>query len=190
MNNLFVNVRINCSVDTLNGLNDITKDFESLNNTQRKLLQFNMFKVWQVQEKIEGDLDNSAEHYRDNGFSVAGKNDISIFSSCYGDKRYQATLNYNGEIFKCTARDFKDNSGEGVLNHDGTITWNERYEKRLNSKFKNKPCMDCRILPLCGGGCTQQALEHGDQEYCVHNFDEEEKTRIIVNRFLATIAED
>lgn len=86
-------------------------------------------------------------------------------------------------MFKCTARDSKDNSGEGRLAEDGKIEWNAKYEKRLDSKFKNTPCKTCRILPICSGGCTQHALEHEGVDYCVYNFDEEAKTKVIIEKF-------
>ena len=104
-------------------------------------------------------------------------------SSCYADKRYQATINYNGEVFKCTARDFTNNTGEGYLTTEGSVVWNEKYEKRLSSKFKNPPCKECRILPICGGGCSQQALESNGNDYCVLNYDEGIKTQVIINKF-------
>ena len=69
-----------------------------------------------------------------------------------------------------------------------TLCWNEKDEKRLNSKFKNKPCMECRILPICGGGCTQQALEHEGVDYCVMNFDEDAKIQVVRNKFRELIA--
>lgn len=70
-----------------------------------------------------------------------------------------------------------------MLTDDGIILWNERYEKRLSSKFKNPPCMECRVLPICGGGCTQVALENEGIDYCVMNFDEDAKTELIKNKF-------
>ena len=70
-----------------------------------------------------------------------------------------------------------------MLNNDGTIVWNEKYEKRLNSKFKNPPCKECRILPICGGGCSQQAIEHEGIDYCVMNFDEDAKTSLVIDKF-------
>jgi uncharacterized protein len=38
-------------------------------------------------------------------------------------------------------------------------------------------------VPLCGGGCSQHALEHEGIDYCVYDFDEEAKTKKIVDRF-------
>jgi uncharacterized protein len=190
-NKITINVRINCSEDTMNNINRILDDFEQLSDEVRSYIHFDFHKVWQEEAKIESKIRDAAFLFKDMAYNVQGldnNNRGSVLDSCYADKRYQATINYNGEVFKCTARDFKNDSGEGILNSDGTIIWNERYEKRLNIKFKNAPCRECRILPLCGGGCTQAALESEGTDYCVYGFDEEAKTQTIVNRFKTLIA--
>ncbi len=51
-----------------------------------------------------------------------------------------ATINYNGEVFKCTARDFKTELKEGDLLDNGIINWNNKYFQRIDSKIKNNPC--------------------------------------------------
>ena len=73
-------------------------------------------------------------------------------------------------------------------NRFGIIEWNEKYENRMNSKFKNPPCLQCKILPICNGGCSQQALEHNGKEYCIHDFDENKKLDIIKDKFLYAIS--
>jgi uncharacterized protein len=30
----------------------------------------------------------------------------------------------------------------------------------------------CNILPICNGGCSQQALENKDRRYCIRGYDE------------------
>jgi len=47
------------------------------------------------------------------------------------------------------------------------------------AKLNNKPCQTCSILPLCGSGCSQLALESNGNDYCVHNFDEEKKKNVV-----------
>ena len=187
-NGLYVSVRINCSSETMPALNDIMKDFNDLTPEEKKYTHFDVHKVWQVEEKIEPLMNESRAFFRENGFEVRGGIYDTVINSCYADKRNHATINYNGEVFKCTARDFVSNEKEGVLNTDGSISWNEKYEKRLNSKFKNEPCKTCRILPICGGGCTQQALEHEGVDYCVHNFDEDSKTQAVIDKFIETLS--
>lgn len=186
-NNLKTYVRVNCSADTLAGIPLILEKFNELDPELKKNVDFDFHKVWQVQEDIEDPLMRYRVLFRENGFKVRGGIYDTLVNSCYADKRNHVTINYNGEIFKCTARDFKSDSVEGQLNNDGTIVWNEKYEKRLNSKFRNKPCESCKIFPICGGGCSQQALEHENVEYCVHNFDEDSKVKVVIGKFLETM---
>jgi radical SAM additional 4Fe4S-binding domain len=91
-------------------------------------------------------------------------------------------VNYNGDLYKCTARDFLPENRVGYLSEVGELIWNKGYiEKRMSAKFNNKPCLDCKIMPLCNGGCSQHALDHlqsGD-EYCVFHRDRDEINRII-----------
>ena len=188
-NGLKVNVRINCSKETLNGIQDILESFASLTNEEKKYINFDVHKVWQVQDDIERELNDFRFLLKDNGYAISMGGYGSLISSCYADKRNQATINYNGEVFKCTARDFTNSSGEGMLKNDGSIQWNEKYERRLNSKFNNPPCKECKILPICGGGCTQLALENFGIDYCVHNFDENSKLEQVKSLFKSNIYE-
>ncbi|OMP75118.1 radical SAM protein [[Flexibacter] sp. ATCC 35208] len=187
-NQLTVLVRINCSPETLPGLNDILTDFEELNETDRSYLSFDIHKVWQELENIDDqDLRDARWYYREKGFKVDTASHDTVLGSCYGDHRNHATINYNGEVFKCTARDFTTNNSEGILSDDGKILWNPKYEKRMSSKFKNKPCLECKIMPICNGGCSQQAIEHEGIDYCVYDFDEDKKKQMVIERFLEAI---
>ena len=57
-------------------------------------------------------------------------------------------------------------------------------ENRLDSKFKNKPCLSCYLLPVCNGGCSQHSLEYYNkkEEYCVFDFDETKKQSVVENK--------
>jgi uncharacterized protein len=189
-NRLSVTVRINCSAVTMININDIMHEFDDLLVEERQFLNFDLQKVWQETENVEASMTETRFLFKENGFFVNGisGNTGSILNSCYADKRYQATINYNGEVFKCTARDFKDNSGEGRLSSNGEIVWNDKFEIRMNAKFKNKPCMECAILPLCAGGCSQHALEANGQDYCVMGYDEDAKIQMVKNKFKTMIS--
>lgn len=188
-NNITVNVRINISVETLDGLNDIVEDFTAMDVAYRKNITFDLHKVWQVKQEIDGFINDFRWVFREYGFKVASASHDTVVNSCYGDHRNHATINYNGEVFKCTARDFTTSNSEGVLQADGFIEWNEKLEKRMNSKFKNRPCLECPILPICGGGCTQQAIEHEGVDYCIYDFDYNKKLDVVKNKFMEILAE-
>jgi uncharacterized protein len=189
-NGLRVLVRINCSPETIPGLMNIIADFEELTEFERNFISFDIHKVWQQTSQIDGDaLNDMRWYYREKGFQVSTASYDTVVNSCYGDHRNHATLNYNGEVFKCTARDFTKANSEGLLMEDGSIEWSHKYEHRLNSKFKNKPCLECPIMPICNGGCTQQAIEHEGVDYCVHEFDDNNKRQVVIDRFLEVLLE-
>ena len=181
--NIYVNVRINCSDNTFEGISDILDSFSNISTLEKSYIVFDFHKVWQESVDISDKIAMAKAEFENKGFNISKSGAGTVIESCYADKKNQATINYDGEIFKCTARDFKTGTGEGRLKHDGTITWNEKYEKRLNSKFNNEPCKTCRVLPLCGGGCTQAAIEAGDGDYCVMGYDESLKTKLVQEKF-------
>jgi len=187
-NGFQVSVRINLSKETFEDGNKIIDDFINFDNSIKEHLLFDFHFVWQEKEKDF--LDKKRKHlenlFKEAGFRISDL-EFNIFDKqCYADKVNNANINYNGDVFKCTARDYDTENREGVLNNDGTIEWNEKYHMRMDSLFKNKPCFNCNIFPICGGGCTQNALERGE-DYCIYNFDEKTKLDIVKNHFFGTV---
>jgi uncharacterized protein len=165
-------------------------DFSELNSEEREFLQFSFHKVWQEEKDLDYPIKELIELFKTNNFKTDyNKFTNTVEDSCYADKRNQATINYNGEVFKCTARDFTTKNSEGILKEDGSIEWNEKFEQRMNAKFKNPPCLTCKILPICNGGCSQNALENIGKEYCVHNFDENKKIDVVKEKYLYAISQ-
>ncbi len=188
-NQLRVNIRLNISPETLDGIADIAEDFSDVPAEDRAWVQFGLHKVWQEKVEMDDAIFENRLLLREKGFSVASGTMNSVVNSCYGDKRNHSVINYNGEVFKCTARDFTNANSEGQLGEQGSIQWNEKYERRMNAKFKNKPCLECPILPMCGGGCSQQALEHAHEDYCIYDFDINKKILLVKQRFFEILAE-
>ncbi len=186
-NNLQVIVRVNCTEETLDGLDEIMNSFSNLNKSVKKNISFTFHRVWQAEQELEDDVSQYIKKYNGQNFDVSGVALDSFRDSCYADKRNQALINYNGEVFKCSARDFKSSNKEGVLEEDGRIKWNSNFEKRMNAKLKNKPCLTCSILPLCGGGCSQVAMENEGKDYCVYDFDENKKKQVVLDTFITRI---
>lgn len=181
--------RLNISKETLSdNLQNIITDFSNITSDQKEFLTFSFNKVWQEGIDLDDEILSLIDYFKSFGYKTQFDKYLNMVEdSCYADKRNHATINYNGEVFKCTARDFTSDNREGVLREDGKIEWSEKFEMRMNAKFKNPPCLECRILPICNGGCSQNALENIDNEYCVQNFDEEKKTNIIRDKFLSII---
>ncbi len=188
-NNLNVTVRINYSDETIHDLKKIADDFVKFPSKCLKNLEFSFNQVWQVSKNLEESVKSIREYFSGMGLIVRSVYNIdSVKNSCYADKKNQATINYNGDVYKCTARDFKEENKEGELNENGTISWNNKYEKRMNIKLQNKVCFTCSILPICGGGCTQATMEmlEKNTEYCLFEYNEIRKINFIKNKIIST----
>lgn len=177
-------VRINYDDKNLEDAFPILEDFMSMTGQQKKYTSFSFHNVWQIKTPDITRCEEIVTEYRKNTFQADSflSSIDTLRNSCYADKKNQVTINYNGELFKCTARDFNGDNSEGQLTDEGLV-WNEKYDQRLNAKFKNKPCLECPIMPICNGGCSQQALEHLDKDYCIWESSGIEKQDLVFSRF-------
>lgn len=172
-----VSVRINISAESYVKTDNILNSFKGLTSNEKSLLRFSIHKVWQEDEWVTTNVEAVVEKIRSRGFNC-----LSFYSapntirrSCYADKKNYVTINYNGEIFKCTARDFISQNSVGKLTNGGEIEWNENYEKREQANALNSEnCLKCSILPLCNAGCSQKKIEN-PLEYCLYEHDEQAK---------------
>jgi uncharacterized protein len=183
-NHFFVRVRINYTDKNLGRAYLVADDLRELaENLKRDFVLFDFHRVWQNYQSgdVSALLKESIDKVLSYGFTVSNTYAMNnVSESCYADKINSAVINYNGDIFKCTARDFLQAKREGFINDDGELVWeNGNLERRMSSKFKNPPCLKCRILPLCNGGCSQHAIENSDGEYCIFNGIEAEKDKVV-----------
>ena len=174
---IHVTVRLNISDETCLNVSDFLDSFESVSLPNRQFLLFSIQKVWQSSGAIENKIINIVEEIRKRGFESVSyySSPSSIWNICYSDKVNQITINPDGEVFKCTARDF-DNGAEGILKANGEIEWKDMYYKRLKSTpLGNSECRKCSILPICVGGCSQHILENSDDTKCIMLRTQEDK---------------
>lgn len=181
-------VRINFTAAKLHSIPALIEDFRDM--PEKGLLRFDLQRVWQDrdngdEDEIDAILSDYMRMFHESGFSVNShfSHDL-VRDSCYGDKRQYALVNYDGYVFRCTARDFTEKNRAGVLREDGSIEWfNNQLECRLAAKFAKRVCHTCRIAPICGGGCCQQAIEHTDPDTCMYGYTDEDLDRFIARRF-------
>ncbi|MDE5551590.1 MAG: radical SAM protein [Muribaculaceae bacterium] len=188
-NKIYVIIRINYTTQNAEHLNNILQYFEDCPLEERNLFVFDFHRVWQQKERKDDRTDElvgDIKHlFKDKGFNVSAFNHSDAAHACYADKTNYVLINYNGEAFGCTARDFVSENRIGMLQPDGTILYDEPvYSERAKAKFKNSVCHECRIAPICGGGCRQRAYESlGAGNRCVYNYDEEDKDAKILDIF-------
>lgn len=190
-NGMNVLVRINYTHSNIDSVNGIINRFNQLELELRKFIRIDFQQVWQDKHIAENEinLDNTINVFqrklKECGFGVSYSKLFNyVTNSCYADKRNQILINYNGDIFNCTARDFKRENRMGFLCDNGLIEWlNNSHEIRMNSKFKKSICRNCRIAPICGGGCRTKCLENQHHNDCNLGFNSNDIDNLILDRF-------
>lgn len=183
-----VGVRFNYTAKSIPSFIDVVKDFSHLQQEQKQLVNFTFQRVWQDNEGDADQVGQQVEHI-ERAFEQAGlfvNNAKSyIVPYCYADGVNTAVVNYNGDLFKCTARDFAPKSKEGTLAADGTLRWNERLRKRMSIRHGSDTCLQCCIYPICHGGCSQMKLEAPDGiSSCPKGYDDDKIKKIMEGRAL------
>ena len=192
-NHFHIRLRINYTEENLSDAHRIADDFLDIApELKRKYLTIDFHRVWQDSkaDDIRKEVEEITGQIRDKGIPVWHMNLNNVKESCYADKRNSAVINYNGDLFKCTARDFTTEKRAGFLDDDGNLNWEDNYlERRMDVKFKNKPCLSCRLLPICNGGCSQHAMEaiEHNREYCVYYGEDRIKDDAVRSKIEAMI---
>lgn len=182
-------LRINYTDKTFEGL-DCIFDFFSKENRNRVFIDLQ--RIWQTYEEegnpINKKMINFALLAVKNGFNLA---DTFISTNrgctCYADRFNFAHINYDGKIYKCTARNYEEKDVMGVFDENGSILWNtNKLSKTLcTSSFDNNECLYCKYLPICLGPCSQKRLEnHKTESYCFKNDYEENMNELIIMKYL------
>lgn len=183
-----VGVRFNYTAKSLPSFIDVVQDFAHLSQKQKHYLNFNFQRVWQDEqndtEQVEQQVEGIEHAFEQAGLFVNNSKSY-IVPYCYADKLNTAVVNYNGDLFKCTARDFTSKNKEGILTADGILRWNERNSKRMALRNGKDVCLQCRIYPICHGGCSQMKLETADNvKGCPKGYSNEKIQEIIEGRAL------
>ncbi len=177
---LEVTVRCNYTAANIDSYEDLAEIFDRYRDSPN--LDFSFHKVWQEKNTSElaDKVGSLAETLRGKGFQV--QTESFGRGLCYADYRHNAVINYNGDVFKCTAREFSPENRLGVLSDNGEIIWNETFEQRLSSRFNSEICRNCMLFPLCAHGCSQTAFENWNSMECVYGYSESDISRIIGER--------
>lgn len=187
-NGMNVGLRINFTKENASSIISILDDFNDLDEEACKLINVDFQKVWQENNISDDDyvVENAVSAFREKFRCVSDHySHVNTFRyPCYADLLNECVVNYNGDVYKCTARDFIPENRLGYLSDTGEIVWDdvEFVESRSCSRFDKKICKECRIFPICGGGCSQLSVESPD-DVCPKHRDELDKDNIILNKF-------
>ncbi len=176
----------------------IAKDFSSIlqviPHKLRSHIRLHFQRVWQTVEKspkCNDDIARNIVALREMGFFVIPDNHFSVKRThlCYADRFNYIHVNYDGKIYKCTARDYSEDRSIGKLEEGGVIQWKSDILKKLYAKanFENEKCMKCKQLPICGGPCLQNTLDYNENKsdnFCIHRFKEMDVNTFIREYYL------
>lgn len=180
-------LRINYTASNILSVRDVLKDVDTIDAQGRKLLTVSFHRVWQdrrMRELPDSVVTDTVELFREEFRNVGDAFSMNnLRNPCYADKVNEAVVNFDGNVFKCTARDFSEENRCGVLADDGRIVWDEGVESRRAAKLSRPVCRTCRLLPLCGGGCSQKAFESGGENICLEGLSGEEMDKVVMQRF-------
>lgn len=182
---MHVRLRLNCTLQNIQSFIDVANDLIHLPIVVKQCIIIDFHQVWQ-------DYKNDVLEFRQGvsavrfafmkaGFTVKEDRRISP-DRCYADKDNGCVINYNGDVFSCTARKFIKDNREGIISDSGEIIWNEKKYNRMMIKYGNTTCMNCNIFPLCHGRCSQFKLDIGRNLGCLCNYTEKGKRELVAER--------
>lgn len=161
-----IELRINYTKENIDSAFNIFDDFDK---EIRHYILISPHIVWQqidniavLKEKVD-ELRNSAY---EKGFNIIMQNSMNRCATCYTENMEQFVINYDMNVYKCTARDFNNKFCIGQITNDGKFIPNELYYRYYTtlSPFFNKECMECNLLPSClySISCIQKKIERAE----------------------------
>lgn len=180
-------LRINYTASNIMSVKEILKDIDTIEEENRKLLTISFHRVWQDyqrQDLPDSVVTETVDLFREKFSNVGDEFSMNnLRNPCYADKVNEAVINFDGNVFKCTARDFSAENRCGVLGEDGRIIWNENIKSRSKVKLSRAVCRTCRLLPLCGGSCSQKSIEYAGKDVCIEGLSSKDMDKIVMQRF-------
>lgn len=193
-----VTVRVNYTNEIL------SKDLEVFLNRFpleiRSKIIVSFHRVWQTSDEIKGkgrdnkDLLNHISKVREMEFNLVENTGYFYLRShvCYADRYNYAHINFDGKVYKCTARDYNEEAVCGELNENGEIEWRRGIqESAAHPNFENDLCLNCKQLPFCMGPCYQDYQEYRigkSKKFCHKATNEITTEAIIIEHYKAVKA--
>lgn len=157
-------LRINYDNDTLKNISSIINDISDIN---RNYIHIHLERVWQTLSQVDSEqidlLIQAIRLFSSAGFYVKVGKFKRKDCACLAEMKDYAVINYNGLVYKCNGRNLTEKSAEGRLDENGNIIWDEQCiaQRMHKPTFDNPKCLQCKMLPLCMGPCSQKCMELG-----------------------------
>ena len=176
-------LRLNVTKDNIASFGKVVEWLGPLPANLKSKLTVGVHQVWQTigNEDIAKESDRLIDSIIQAGVYARGIPGDNLRDMCYGDRINSAVINYNGEIYSCTAVDFKSETPTGHIDPTGCMAVDEDFTaRRINRRWEKDICRECRIMPLCLGGCSRKVMSN-DIGYCLYDGDENEKDKVVLD---------
>lgn len=163
IDDLSIELRINYTKDNIDSIFSILDSFDK---DIRHIILVSPHIVWQETENISSlslkiDLLKRTAFHK--GYNVKTPSILSGCMTCYTENMEQFVINYDMNVYKCTARDFDEKLSIGRITPEGKFEPNQMYYKYYitRSPFMRKQCLECDVLPSClySSSCIQKKIE-------------------------------
>jgi uncharacterized protein len=177
-------LRLNYTEENIRSFYDVIDEFCEIQlDVKREKLVIACHRIWQSPDSLQlrEEVRNLVKAFRDVDFTVEEPFLLSK-DRCYADRLNTIVVNYDGGIYKCTARDFTTQKRDGYLNNDGHIVWDTPHQERISSMEKFTYCYRCPIFPLCHAGCSQNRMETSHTDTCMKGYTQEQIQQLLYHR--------
>lgn len=182
-NGIDVIIRLNLTHQNIKFADGICNDFKDLDKETKQHLRLTCQQVWQDTKNgmLNDQFFKIKEKFIECGILPDSRDLDWIRSSCYGDRKNAILVNYNGDLYKCSAVDYyKDPTIGNIESSDPIKIINSDFDKYLSKKTQIKECKTCRIFPLCASGCYKRIMINPQWE-CLFKGDKEKDYQVLQN---------
>ncbi len=174
--------------------NDFQEILNVIPHNLRKQIRINFQRVWQTRnQKDKENLLSGIETISKMNFApdLCGGFSIGKQYNCYVDRFRFAHINFDGKIYRCTARDYSEEYVCGELNSNGDIIWKPGINEQMfiKANFDNDECLPCKLLPICTGPCFQNYKDYKRGKantFCFQKDKEVDVEDFIIQYYLQT----
>jgi uncharacterized protein len=166
-----VSIRVNCTDENFESISDLLKSFPL--EIRSKITIFfrwvyeskaKCFKDFSSEKKGDFPYLNLSKLYREAellGWITENPNSIIKFNYCEVDFLDSYSIDPSGNLFLC-GHSMEPEDSIGNVNSRNVI--NSKKNDFISKWYSQEPftdtvCMECKLLPLCLGGCRKQRLE-------------------------------
>ena len=129
---------LRCNYTQLNAATfmDLVRDLPDHGITPSEALHIDFQRVWQDRgnnKEVDEQIHRVQLALQRDGYSTS---DVWAFHKyrCYAERNNHIVVNYDGNLFHCTARDFTPTAAEGELDADGRLLLNEKSARRTQTQ--------------------------------------------------------